>query len=29
MRTIRNIAIIVLIAVPVAFLPGGGQAARR
>ena len=28
MRTIRNIAIIVLIATLVAFLPGGGQAAR-
>ena len=27
MRNIRNIAIIVLIAIPVAFLPGGGQAA--
>jgi hypothetical protein len=26
-RTLRNIAIIVLIAVPVAFLPGGGRAA--
>ena len=28
MRNARNIAIIVLIAVPVAFLPGGGQAAE-
>ena len=28
MRTIRNIAIIALIAILVAFLPGGGQAAR-
>src|SRR5919204_4705324 len=27
MRSARNIAIIALIAVPVAFLPGGGQAA--
>ena len=27
MRTARNIAIIVLIAIPVAFLPGGGRAA--
>ena len=26
-RTLRNIAIIALIAVPVAFLPGGGRAA--
>ena len=28
MRVVRNIAIIALLAVPVAFLPGGGQAAR-
>ena len=28
MRTVRNIAIIALLAVPIAFLPGGGQAAR-
>ena len=28
MRTARNIAIIALVAVPVAFLPGGGQAAQ-
>jgi len=28
MRAARNIAIIVLIAIPVAFLPGGGQAAE-
>jgi hypothetical protein len=28
MRALRNIAIIALIAVPVAFLPGGGQAAQ-
>jgi hypothetical protein len=28
MRALRNIAIIALIAVPVAFLPGGGAAAR-
>src|SRR6059058_2169064 len=28
MRTARNIAIIALIAVPIAFVPGGGQAAR-
>ena len=28
MRALRNIAIIALIAVPVAFLPGGGDAAR-
>ena len=28
MRNVRNIAIIALIAVPVAFLPGGGQAAQ-
>jgi hypothetical protein len=27
-RTARNIAIIALLAVPVAFLPGGGQAAQ-
>jgi hypothetical protein len=27
-RVARNIAIIALLAVPVAFLPGGGQAAR-
>jgi hypothetical protein len=27
-RTVRNIAIIALLAVPVAFVPGGGQAAR-
>ena len=27
MRALRNIAIIALIAVPVAFVPGGGQAA--
>jgi hypothetical protein len=26
-RNVRNIAIIVLVAIPVAFLPGGGQAA--
>jgi hypothetical protein len=26
-RNVRNIAIILLIAIPVAFLPGGGQAA--
>jgi len=28
MRTARNIAIIALMAVPIAFVPGGGQAAR-
>lgn len=28
MRTLRNIAIIALAAVPVAFLPGGGEAAQ-
>src|SRR2546430_297711 len=28
MRPVRNIAIIVLIAIPVAFLPGGGQVAN-
>ena len=28
MRALRNIAIIALIAVPVAFVPGGGAAAR-
>ena len=28
MRSARNIAIVALIAVPVAFLPGGGQAAE-
>jgi hypothetical protein len=28
MRALRNVAIIALIAVPVAFLPGGGAAAR-
>ncbi len=28
MRTARNVAIIALVAVPVAFLPGGGQAAQ-
>jgi len=28
MRTLRNVAIIALIAVPVAFLPGGGAATR-
>jgi len=28
MRTVRNIAIIALLAVPVAFLPGGGRAAQ-
>ncbi len=28
MRALRNIAIIALIAVPVAFLPGGGRAAH-
>ena len=28
MRILRNIAIIALLAVPVAFLPGGGEAAR-
>ena len=28
MRAARNIAIIVLVAIPVAFLPGGGQAAE-
>ena len=28
MRVVRNIAIIALIAVPVAFLPGGGEAAQ-
>jgi hypothetical protein len=28
MRNARNIAIIVLMAIPVAFLPGGGQAAE-
>jgi hypothetical protein len=27
-RTVRNIAIIALLAVPIAFVPGGGQAAR-
>jgi hypothetical protein len=27
-RTLRNIAIIALVAVPVAFVPGGGQAAQ-
>jgi hypothetical protein len=28
MRTLRNVAIIALLAVPVAFLPGGGVAAQ-
>jgi hypothetical protein len=28
MRVARNIAIIALLAVPVAFLPGGGEAPR-
>jgi hypothetical protein len=28
MRTARNIAIVALLAVPVAFVPGGGNAAR-
>jgi O-antigen ligase len=28
MRVARNVAIIALVAVPVAFLPGGGQAAQ-